>query len=120
MPLAVYFLQSSLSALMQKFMYRFTSRVQYLKMNFIIYWRLFTKSFKNFSWLVLPRKIRKMSVRNLSQKKTAGKFLFAWRTIKTLPYGGVTLVFTGVPAKWMKYILHNERNSMRVFQQEIV
>lgn len=28
--------------------------------------------------------------------------------MKTFPYGGVTMVFTGVPAKWMKYILYNE------------
>ena len=41
------------------------------KVNLILWWRLFMKSFMDWSCLVVPRKIRKMSSMNLFQKGIA-------------------------------------------------
>ena len=45
-----------------------TSWVECLKVNLIVGWRLFMKSLMDWSCLVVPRKIKKMSSMNLFQK----------------------------------------------------
>ena len=47
------------------------SWVECLKVNLIVVWRLFMRSFVDWSCLVVPRKIRKMSSMNLFQKGIA-------------------------------------------------
>ena len=47
------------------------SWVESSKMNLIMGWMLFMKSFMNWSCLVVPRKIRKKSSMNLFQKGIA-------------------------------------------------
>ena len=46
------------------------SWVECSKVNLIVGWRLFMKSFMDWSCLVVPMKIRKISSMNLFQKKT--------------------------------------------------
>ena len=47
------------------------SWVEYSKVNFIMGWRLLIKSFMDWSCLVMPAKIRKISSMNLFQKRIA-------------------------------------------------
>ena len=47
------------------------SWVECSKVNLMVGWRLFMKSVMDWSFLVVPRKIRKMSCKNLFQKGIA-------------------------------------------------
>ena len=47
------------------------SRVESSKVNLIVGWRLFMKFFMDWSCLVVPTKIKKMSSKNLFQKEIA-------------------------------------------------
>ena len=65
------------------------------------------KSCRDWSWLVVPRKIRQMSSMNLFQKGIAQmKVLWmvcSWRPMERLAYGGAALVPMAVPTSWRKW-----------------
>ena len=71
------------------------------------------KSCRDWSWLVVPRKIRKMSSMNLFQKGIAQmkvlQMISFWQPMKKLVYGGAALVPMAVPASWRKCLSMNER-----------
>ena len=82
------------------------------KGNLIVGWRLFMKSFMDWSGLVVPRKISKMSSINLFQKGIAqiraSWMVSSWQSMKRLPYGGAALVPMAVPTSWRKCLSMNE------------
>ena len=59
-------------------------------------WRLFMKSFKDWSCLVVHRKIRKMSSMDLYQEGRD------WQPMESLAYGGVALVSMAMQTVWRK------------------
>ena len=69
------------------------SWVECSKMNL---WRLLMKSFKDWSCLVVPRKIRKMSSMDLYQEERD------WQPMESLAYGGVALVSMAMLTVWRK------------------
>ena len=89
------------------------SWVECLKVNLIVGWRLFMKSFMDWSCLVVPRKIMKMSSMNLFQKgiaqMKASRMVSSWQSMKKLAYGGAALVPMAVPTSWTKCLSMNER-----------
>ena len=90
-----------------------TSWVECSKVNLIVGWRLFIKSFIDWSCLVVPRKIRKTSSGNLLQTWMAQMKAYwiasLWQTMKgwrmVLAYG----VSMAVPTSWRKYLSMNEK-----------
>ena len=73
---SVGFLYSAVESLRSALMWIFMSRkgncwVECWKVNLILEWRWFMKSCKDWRWLLVPRKIRKMSSKNLFQKRIA-------------------------------------------------
>ena len=89
------------------------SWVECLKVNLIVGWRLFMKSFMDWSCLVVPRKIRKMSSMNLFQKGIAqikaSQMVSSWRPMKRLAYDVAALAPMAVPASCRKCLSMNER-----------
>ena len=71
------------------------------------------KSCRDWSWLVVPRKIRKMSSMNLFQKGIAqmkvSRMVSSSRPMKRLAYGGAALVPMAVATSWRKCLSMNER-----------
>ena len=71
------------------------------------------KSCRDWSWLVVPRKIRKMSSMNLFQKgiaqMKASRMVSSWQPMKRLVYGGAALLPMGVPTSWRKCLSMNEK-----------
>ena len=59
------------------------------------------KSCRDWSWLVVPRKIRKMSSMNLFQKgigqMKVSRMVSSWQPMKKLACGGAALVPMAVP-----------------------
>ena len=89
------------------------SWVECSKVNLIVGWRLFMKSFMDWSCSVVPRKIRKISSMNLFQNGMAqikaSRMVSSWRPMKRLAYGGAALVPMAVPTSWRKCLSMNER-----------
>ena len=81
-------------------------------MNFIVGWRWFMKSCRDWSWLVVPRKMRKMLSMNLFQKRIAqiktSRMVSLWRLMEKLAYGGAALIPMAVPTSWRKCLSMNE------------
>ena len=99
------------------FIFIFMSRkdtcwVGFWKVNLIMGWRWFMKSFRDWSWLVVPRNIMKMLSMNLSQnwifQIKASRMVSLWQPMQRLTYGGATLVPMTVPTNWIKYFSINE------------
>ena len=71
------------------------------------------KSCRDWSWLVVPRKIRKMSSMNLFQegiaKMKALRMVSSWQPMKRLVYGGAALIPMAVPTSSRKCLSMNER-----------
>ena len=73
------------------------------------------KSCRDWSWLVVPRKIRKMLSMNLFQKRIAhikaSRMVSSWLPMKRLAYGGAALAPMAVATSWRKCLSMNERLS---------
>ena len=72
------------------------SWIEYSKVSLIVEWRLFMKFFKDWSRSVVPRKIKKISSKNLFEKRIAqmkaSEVVSLWRLMKRMGYGGATFV----------------------------
>ena len=71
------------------------------------------KPCRDWSWLVVPREIKKISSMNLFQKGIAqikvSRNVSSWRHMKRLAYGGAALVPMAVPTSSRKCLSTNER-----------
>ena len=80
--------------------------VECWKVNLIAAWRWFMKSCRDWGWLALPRKIRKVSSVNPFQKRItqmkASQMVSSMRPMKRFAYGGATLVPAAVRTSWRK------------------
>ena len=89
------------------------SWVECSKVSLIVGWRLFMKFFMDWSCLVVPRKIRKVSSTNIFQKGIiqikASRMVSSSRPMKRLAYGGAVLVPMTVPISSTKCLSMNER-----------
>ena len=69
------------------------SWIECSKVNLIVGWMFVTKFFMDWSYLVVPRKIRKISSMNLIQKgmaqMKASWMTFLWRSMRKLSNGGM-------------------------------
>ena len=89
------------------------SCVECSKVNFIVGWKLFMKSFMDWTCLIVPRTIGKMSSMNLFQKGIAqikaSRMVSSSRPMRRLANGGAALVPIAVPTSWRKCLSMNER-----------
>ena len=114
---SVGFLYRVVESLWSMLMWIFMSRkdlswVKCAKVNLIVGWKLFMKSFMDWSCLVVPKKIRKISTMDLFQKRMAQiehARISSWRPTKRLVYSGVALICMAVPTSWRKCLSMNER-----------
>ena len=115
---SVGFLYSVMESFWSALMWIFLSRkdiswVECSKVNLIVTWRWFMKTSRDWSWLVVPRKIRKMLSMNRFWKRIAQiktpRMVTLWCPMKRLVYGGAALVPIDLSTRWRKCLPITER-----------